>query len=74
MIERETGGQDAAHVVREDDYIDNKHFDIEEQCIDLIATQQPMGKDLRILITILHISVELERTGDYPKGSLESTC
>ena len=55
-------------VIREDDFIDAKRFDIEEQCIDLIATQQPMAKDLRILITILHISVELERMGDYAEG------
>ena len=55
-------------VVREDDFIDQKRYDIEEQCIDLIATQQPMAKDLRILITMLHITVELERMGDYAEG------
>ena len=55
-------------VIREDDYIDCKRFDIEEQCIDLIATQQPMATDLRILIAILHITVELERMGDYAEG------
>ena len=55
-------------VIREDDYIDRKRFDIEEQCIDLIATQQPMAGDLRILISILHITVELERMGDYAEG------
>ena len=55
-------------VIREDDYIDGKRFDIEEQCIDLIATQQPMATDLRILIAILHITVELERMGDYAEG------
>ena len=55
-------------VIREDDFIDSKRFEIEEQCIDLIATQQPMARDLRILVTILHISVELERMGDYAEG------
>ena len=55
-------------VIREDDLIDSKRFEIEEQCIDLIATQQPMARDLRILVTILHISVELERMGDYAEG------
>ena len=58
----------AEQVIREDDYIDRKRFDIEEQCIDLIATQQPMARDLRILISILHITVELERMGDYAEG------
>ena len=55
-------------VIREDDYIDSKRFEIEEQCIDLIATQQPMAGDLRILVSMLHITVELERMGDYAEG------
>ena len=55
-------------VIKEDDYIDSKRFDIEEQCIDLIATQQPMATDLRTLVSILHITVELERMGDYAEG------
>lgn len=55
-------------VVKEDDYIDRKRFEIEEHCIDLIATQQPMAKDLRTLVSILHIAVELERMGDYAEG------
>ena len=58
----------AEHVIREDDYIDSKRFEIEERCIDLIATQQPMATDLRILIAMLHITVELERMGDYAEG------
>ena len=55
-------------VVLEDDYIDRKRFELEDLCINLIATQQPMAGDLRAIITILHISVELERMGDYAEG------
>ena len=55
-------------VIQEDDYIDRKRFEIEEACIDLIATQQPMGRDLRLLVAILHIDTELERMGDYAEG------
>ena len=55
-------------VVLEDDYIDRKRFELEDRCINLIATQQPMAGDLRAIITILHISVELERMGDYAEG------
>ena len=55
-------------VIQEDDYIDSKRFEIEEACIDLIATQQPMGRDLRLLVAILHINTELERMGDYAEG------
>jgi phosphate transport system protein len=55
-------------VVREDDYIDQKRFEIEDRCIDLIATQQPMARDLRAVIAMLHITEELERMGDYAEG------
>ena len=55
-------------VVEEDDLIDRKRFDLEEQCVELIATQQPMARDLRTLITFLHVAVELERMGDYAEG------
>ena len=55
-------------VVLEDDYIDQKRFEIEERCMDLIATQQPMARDLRTIIALLHIVVELERMGDYAEG------
>ncbi len=60
--------ESSEQVIREDDYIDSKRFEIEEQCIDLIATQQPMAGDLRILVSMLHITVELERMGDYAEG------
>jgi phosphate transport system protein len=55
-------------VIEEDDLIDAKRFEIEDKCIDLIATQQPLAGDLRHLITVLHVSVELERMGDYAEG------
>jgi len=41
---------------------------LEEKCIDLIATQQPLAIDLRTLLAVLHIAVELERMGDYAEG------
>ena len=55
-------------VIREDDIIDRKRFELEERCIDLIATQQPLAGDLRTLITVMSIAVELERIGDYAEG------
>ena len=55
-------------VIDGDDYIDSKRYEIEELCIDLIATQQPMAGDLRAIIAMLHIAVELERMGDYAEG------
>lgn len=58
----------AYEVVAEDDLIDAKRFELEETCIDLIATQQPLAIDLRTLLAVLHIAVELERMGDYAEG------
>jgi phosphate transport system protein len=55
-------------VVSDDDLIDRKRFQLEDQCIDLIATQQPLAIDLRTLLSVLHITVELERMGDYAEG------
>ena len=48
--------------------INSKRYGIEEQVMVLIATQQPMAHDLRLLASILEVSAELERMGDYAKG------
>ncbi|MFN3974163.1 MAG: phosphate signaling complex protein PhoU [Dehalococcoidia bacterium] len=55
-------------VIEGDTLIDQKRYDIEERCIDLIATQQPLARDLRTIVAILYISNELERMGDYAEG------
>ena len=55
-------------VIEDDDYIDQKQAEIEARCISLIATQQPVARDLRAIIALLHIGVELERIGDYAEG------
>jgi phosphate transport system protein len=55
-------------VIEDDDYVDLKQSEIESRCIDLIATQQPVARDLRSIIALLHIGVELERMGDYAEG------
>jgi len=48
--------------------INARRFAIENQVMVLIATQQPMAHDLRLLASILEIAGELERMGDYAKG------
>ena len=55
-------------VIQGDDVIDQRRFQIEERCLELIATQQPIATDLRMLISVLYIAVELERMGDYAEG------
>jgi len=58
----------AKRLVAEDRLINEKRFEIEADAMVLIATQQPMASDLRILAAILEIVTELERMGDYAKG------
>jgi phosphate transport system protein len=60
---------DLAHQIISDDVkVNQKRFEIEEKCVGLIATQQPMASDLRIIIAILNITTEIERIGDYAVG------
>ena len=55
-------------IYQADDRINAKRYAIEEQVMIAIATQQPMAHDLRLLASILEVSGELERMGDYAKG------
>ena len=55
-------------IFAEDQEINKKRFEIENKLMVLIATQQPMARDLRILASTLEIISELERMGDYAKG------
>jgi phosphate transport system protein len=58
----------AKRLIADDRLINEKRFEIEADAMVLIATQQPMASDLRILAAILEIVTELERMGDYAKG------
>ncbi len=58
----------AQRILKGDQDINKKRFDIEAQLLILIATQQPMAHDLRLLASCLEIISELERMGDYSKG------
>ena len=55
-------------IIAQDRAVNQKRFDIEAETLVLIATQQPMARDLRVLAAILEIATELERIGDYAKG------
>lgn len=63
----------AKEIVKRDKEINEKRFHIENECLITIATQQPMASDLRVLASILEISTELERIGDYAKGIAKIT-
>src|SRR5688500_10519548 len=58
----------AEKIFAEDQEINKKRFTIENQLMVLIATQQPMAHDLRLLASCMEIISELERMGDYAKG------
>ena len=58
----------AHHIIADDAEINKQRFGIEDKCIGLIATQQPMASDLRIIVAVLNIIIELERIGDYAEG------
>ncbi|MBI5096876.1 MAG: phosphate signaling complex protein PhoU [Nitrospirae bacterium] len=55
-------------IIREDIVINKMRFDIEDKCLLLIATQQPMAVDLRILAAVINIITDLERIGDHAEG------
>jgi len=55
-------------ILKADILINKKRFDIENKLMILIATQQPMAHDLRLLASTMEIISELERMGDYAKG------
>ena len=60
---------DLAHQIITDDLkVNEKRFEIEDKCIQLIATQQPMASDLRTIISVLNIISEVERIGDHAEG------
>jgi len=58
----------AQKTVERDKEINQKRYNIENQVMISIATQQPMARDLRLLASILEVASEIERMGDYAKG------
>ena len=54
----------AEQVISEDEKLDTIQHDLESRAINLMARQQPVAQDLRILVTSLRMSADLERMGD----------
>jgi phosphate transport system protein len=63
----------AASLYDDDILINEKRFAIENAILILMATQQPIAHDLRLLAAMLEVSNELERMGDYAKGIAKVT-
>jgi phosphate transport system protein len=54
----------AYEVIRSDDEIDERDLDIENRCLKVLALQQPMASDLRVIGTMMKFIVDIERVGD----------
>lgn len=62
----------ARRVIAGDGVIDAMEVEIEEMCINLLALQQPMARDLRMLTSALRIASDLERVGDHAVNIAQS--
>ena len=58
----------AQKVISDDEEINTLRFEIEQECLLVLATQQPFAIDLRTVITAMHLATELERIGDHASG------
>ena len=55
----------AKRVIASDDLIDDMEVEIEKKCLSLITHQQPIAKDLRLIMSILKSVTDMERIGDH---------
>ena len=59
---------EAEKVIADDALINRRRWDIENQCIRLFATQQPVAGDLREIVSFMDLITNLERMADHAKG------
>ncbi len=62
-------GNLAREIIERDRDINALRFKIEEDALTLIATQQPLLRDLRTIAAVLNIITDLERMGDHAEGN-----
>src|SRR5436190_22620085 len=65
-------GEKAAQVIQGDREVDHLELEVEETVIRLLATQQPMARDLRFLTAAMKIANDLERVGDHAVNIAQS--
>lgn len=58
----------ARQVIEDDEAVNKLRFHIEEECLALIATQQPTAGDLRAVVAAMNIVTDIERMGDHAAG------
>jgi len=59
---------EAERIVADDACINRRRWEIENQCIQLFATQQPVAVDLREIVSFMDLVTNLERMADHAKG------
>ncbi len=60
-------------IIEADNTIDALHLDLEDRCLRLMATQQPMAKDLRTIAAVWTMTIDLERMGDHAEDIARAT-
>ena len=70
----ERDGQTALKIIEEDINIDNMEVEIEEDCLKILALNQPVAIDLRFIIAVLKINNDLERIGDLAVNIAERSA
>ena len=63
----------AQAIIENDEQLNATRYELEEECYMLMATQSPMAGDLREILSILLIAIELERIADHAKNLAEIT-
>lgn len=62
----------AASVMKDDDQVDDRHLSVEQGVVALLGTQQPVARDLRMLASMMAISIDLERFADHAEAIAEA--
>jgi phosphate transport system protein len=70
---KQRDGQLAQQVIDDDRQINQLRYRVEDECLTVIATQQPAAHDLRIIVAATHVAVELERMADHAEGIAKIT-
>jgi phosphate transport system protein len=70
---KQRDGQLAQQVIDDDKLINQLRYRVEDECLTVIATQQPAAHDLRIIVAATHVAVELERMADHAEGIAKIT-
>ena len=65
---KERDQQLAHQIIADDEKVNDLRFKIEEDCLGLIARQQPAARDLRFIVAAMNIVLDLERMGDHAAG------